>query len=242
RWRESYHSGADITHKSSDSDGVASPHEHAVGIEKEALADYHFDKLPLRSLREFTAEHAPGAAGLGAFAGMNRANAPLKDWRIEGAGFVGSGSAGGARFEKRVAFESKTRLACAWKIQEIEKNACFGVMLCLSLLTPEAPGRTLVIESAGKTHEVIPGSALDPLAASAFVLRDTHIGFALRVEFTGSGALLSTAPVETLQRSENAFERVYQGTIFSLCWDAATLAKLGDAPSLSLEFLSEDAK
>ncbi|MCB0221086.1 MAG: DUF1925 domain-containing protein, partial [Chrysiogenetes bacterium] len=129
RWRESYHSGADITHESSDSDGVASPHERAVGIEKDALADYHFDKLPLRSLREFTAEHAPGAAGLGAFAGMNRASAPLKDWRIEGAGFVGAGSAGGARFEKRVAFESDTRLACAWKIQEIEKNACFGVML-----------------------------------------------------------------------------------------------------------------
>lgn len=234
RWRESYHSGADITHESAESDGPASPHERAVGIDAGALRDYHFDEIPLRSLREFLAPAPPGTKALGRFAGMDLAAAPLREWRLEDAGMVGGLEIGDVRIEKRVALESASRLACSWKVESLPRGRCFGTTLCLGLLTPEAPDRALVVRTAGEVHELAPGCELEPIVVESFELKDDYNNLVVRVSLPG-GAHLSAFPIETLQRSEHNFECVYQGSVFALSWDEGQLARAEESPQLSLE-------
>ena len=83
----------------------------------------------------------------------------------------------------------------------------------LSLLTPNAPGRRLVI--AGRNPcAVAPGSAGAADGVTSLRLEDAeHLHVALALSFTPA-ARVEWSPVETVSLSEAGAERVYQGTAF----------------------------
>jgi hypothetical protein len=94
----------------------------------------------------------------------------------------------------------------------------FGTLLCLSLLAREAPDRTLCIRfDGGSEARRGPGEPLLEEKVAGFTLEDRAFGFALDLVPVPAVRLV-TAPIETLQRSEDRLEDVYQGTLFALCW------------------------
>ncbi|HKN48171.1 MAG TPA: alpha-amylase/4-alpha-glucanotransferase domain-containing protein, partial [Candidatus Polarisedimenticolia bacterium] len=112
----------------------------------------------------------------------------------------------------------------------------FGTLLCLSLLTRKAPDRALAIETGqdGASRHA-PGDALEARGVSRIVFEDRAFGFALDLA-PRPGARLITAPIETLQRSEDRYEAAYQGTLVALCWSLESIAGIGDGPALVLSF------
>ncbi|HXF59536.1 MAG TPA: alpha-amylase/4-alpha-glucanotransferase domain-containing protein [Candidatus Saccharimonadales bacterium] len=83
----------------------------------------------------------------------------------------------------------------------------------LSLLTPDAPGRRLVIEGAAP-RATAPGSSGDADHVTSIRLEDSeYLEAALTLTFTPA-ARLEWSPVETVSLSESGAERVYQGTAF----------------------------
>ncbi len=83
----------------------------------------------------------------------------------------------------------------------------------LSLLTPDAPGRRLVI--AGRDPRITaPGSTGGVDGVTSIRLEDAeYLGVALTLSFTPA-ARVEWSPVETVSLSEAGAERVYQGTAF----------------------------
>jgi hypothetical protein len=83
----------------------------------------------------------------------------------------------------------------------------------LSLLTPDAPGRRLVI--AGRDpRAVAPGSTGSADGVTSIRLEDAeYLEVALTLSFVPA-ARLEWSPVETVSLSEAGAERVYQGTAF----------------------------
>jgi len=65
RWRERYHGEDDLAHAPVPVGDLASPHEQAIGIRPADLEGRPFDRLPLRSLRDFVCELPPDPATLG---------------------------------------------------------------------------------------------------------------------------------------------------------------------------------
>ncbi|MGH2627483.1 MAG: alpha-amylase/4-alpha-glucanotransferase domain-containing protein, partial [Anaerolineales bacterium] len=111
----------------------------------------------------------------------------------------------------------------------------FGTLLCLSLLARQAPDRALRIRLDGGSETLRgPGERAQEEGVAGFALEDRAFGFALDL-VPVPAARLVTAPIETLQRSEDRLETVYQGTLFALCWPLETAA-LGQKPS-ELELL-----
>jgi len=90
----------------------------------------------------------------------------------------------------------------------------------LSLLTPDAPGRRLILEGRDP-RTVAPGSAGGAEGVASMRLEDTeYLGVALTLRFTPA-ARLEWSPVETVSLSEAGAERVYQGTAFLIGFHAA---------------------
>jgi hypothetical protein len=83
----------------------------------------------------------------------------------------------------------------------------------LSLLTPDAPGRTLILEGL-TPRTVAPGSTGHADGVTSVRLRDEeYLRVSLTLRFTPA-ARLEWSPVETVSLSEAGAERVYQGTAF----------------------------
>jgi hypothetical protein len=83
----------------------------------------------------------------------------------------------------------------------------------VSLLTPDAPGRSLVF--AGRDpRAVAPGSTGAVSGVTSIRLEDSeYLGLALTLSFVPA-ARVEWSPVETVSLSEAGAERVYQGTAF----------------------------
>lgn len=85
----------------------------------------------------------------------------------------------------------------------------------LSLLTPDAIGRRLILEGT-KGATVAPGSTGEAEAVTSLRLEDAeHLRVALTLSFTPA-ARVEWAPLETVSLSEAGAERVYQGTAFAI--------------------------
>jgi alpha-amylase len=83
----------------------------------------------------------------------------------------------------------------------------------LGLLTPDAPGRRLVITGTN-TRTVAPGSTGEADAVTSIRLEDVeYLSVALTLGFTPA-ARVEWSPIETVSLSEAGAERVYQGTAF----------------------------
>jgi hypothetical protein len=83
----------------------------------------------------------------------------------------------------------------------------------LSLLTPDAPGRRLVI-AGGDPRVTAPGSTGGADGVTSIRLEDTeYLEVALTLSFLPA-ARVEWSPVETVSLSEAGAERVYQGTAF----------------------------
>jgi alpha-amylase len=217
RWKESYHEGADIVHAGAGEGAVASPHERAVGIDTAVLAGRAFDTVPLRSLRDFTCDAPPDAAGLARFAGMTLLSGPPAWWEPTPDGFRMGASLGGADYERVVVFEGGGVLAARWSF-ETPPTGWFGTLLCLSLLTPrDAQRERRILTEGGRAERGAPGDATEIEGVTRLVLEDRVFGFALEIDITPAARLVA-APIETLQRAEVRYETAYQGTLFALCW------------------------
>ncbi len=105
----------------------------------------------------------------------------------------------------------------------------------LSLLTPDAPGRRLVLEGE-KPRAVAPGSAGEADAVTSLRLEDSEflrLGLAL---FFTPAARVEWSPLETVSLSEGGAERVYQGTAFVIGFKDA-----GDAAPVRIRVRVEEA-
>ncbi len=220
RWKESYHEGADLTHEPGPKEGVASPHEREVGIPPSDLEGRHFDTLPLRSLRDFWSAGKILPAGLVRFEGMELLRGRLHRWEKTERGFRGEASVGPVSYTRSVSMDPSGGIRVAWELEtgRGERTGWFGTLLCLSLLTRDAPDRSLrIVEEGGREQGGAPGDALEAAEAVRITLEDRAFGFALDL-FPRGPARVSTCPVETLQRSEDRYEAVYQGTLVAVCW------------------------
>jgi hypothetical protein len=221
RWKESYHEGGDVTHGDAAADGVASPHEKAVGVRPADLEGRGFDVLPLRSFRDFAASSVPDAAGLARFEGMTLSSGRPESWEPSEAGFKARLRLGEAAWEKAFAIEADGTVRVRWAFAS-KPPAVFGTLLALSLLTPEDKDRSRrILTAAGKPIDDAPGHAATVDEAIGFDLEDRVFGFALEVRVDPAARLVAT-PIETLQRAEVRFEAAYQGTLFALCWPAGS--------------------
>jgi alpha-amylase len=237
RWKESYHEGADLARAQEARGGIASPHERPVGIRPADLAGRHFDALPLRGLRDFWAAEPPSSTGLSVFAGMNLLRGRLERWERAGSGWTGEARLGPLRYARTVAMDPGGALRVAWDLAVPggEAKGWFGTILCLSLLTPRAPDRALRLLAEGaRPIEAAPGDALEAERVTRITFDDRAFGFALDLE-PRPPARAVTAPIETLQRSEDRYEAAYQGTLVALCW-SLPLAADGPRPGLALSF------
>jgi alpha-amylase len=219
RWREAYHLGADQTHAPAAVGAVRSPHETAVRLGPEEVASRPFDERPLRSLRDFGAGAFPAAAGLPRFDGMELLEGRLAGWSLLPDGFRAACRLGGVEYERTARMERDGALEVVWRPGGAPRaDRWLGTVLCLTLLTGDAPGRAvLAVDPAGLVRRSAPGETRDAAEVARLTLEDRAFGFALDL-LAEPAARLAMAPIETLQRSEDRVGPVYQGTLFALGW------------------------
>ncbi len=237
RWKESYHEGSDVTHAQATPGAVASPHEVAVGIDAAALRDRSFDRAPLRSLRDFASETPPNPRRLARFEGLTCLEGPLTDWTMEEGGFSGRARLGGFAYRRSVVLMPRGTLRVRFVPEDGgAAPAWFGTILFLSLLTPRAPDRALVITATGdRLVRCAPGDPVEVEEATRISFEDRAFGFALDLAAVRP-ARVTTAPIETLQRSEDRYEAAYQGTAVALCWSGLVASSVAGPVEISLSF------
>ena len=238
RWRERYHDAADLTHSPAAPGALASPHEQAIGIRAGELEGRHFDRLPLRSLRDFWSAAAPESVGLAGFREMDLLSGRLEEWETTRRGFRSRAGLGPLRYGRSVAMEPSGDLTISWDLppEAAKRGGWFGTLLCFSLLAREAPDRSLILrEGSGREVRQAPGASLDMETVAGAILEDRAFGFALDLA-PAPAARLAACPIETLQRSEDRIETAYQGTLFALCWPAAEVAGGPGGPGLRMAF------
>lgn len=232
RWREAYHEGRDQTHAPAAGEGgTVSPHEQAVGLGPAEIATRPFDERPLRSLRDFVAPAAPAAADLPRFAGMEFLEGRLRDWSLLPDGFRAAGRLGVFAWERSCRMDHDGALEVAWRPAGAAGPAgpvpagWFGTLLCLTLLTGDAPDRAVLIAGPdGPPARLPPGATHDAAGTGQLTLEDRAFGFALDV-LAEPAARLAMAPIETLQRSEDRVMLAYQGTLFAFAWPMERAAR-----------------
>jgi alpha-amylase len=249
RWKESYHLGAEQTHTATaPASALASPHERTALLPASALEGRHFDTLPLRSLRDFRAVARPGAAGLPSFAGLELLSGRPLSWEKTSDGIRLRARLGPLAWTRSVRMEPGGALVVSWRLDGAGPGAAgggaaepadgdwFGTLLFLSLLTPEAPDRALILAGAsGEESRGAPGAPVEKDGVVRLRLEDRAFRFALEASASPAARLVS-APIETVQRSEDKVEIAYQGTAFALCWPVGGLAAAHGAAELRLEF------
>jgi alpha-amylase len=223
RWREAYHAGADQTHAPADAGEARSPHEQAVGLGPEEIASRPFDDRPLRSLRDFAAPAAPASSGLARFEGMAFLEGRLPGWSLLPDGFRAACRLAGVDYERTARMEPDGALEIVWRLGgALPAESWFGTLLCLTLLTGDAPDRAVVVaDRSGSVARGAPGERRDAAQVERLTLEDRAFGFALDI-LPEPAARLAMAPIETLQRSEDRVQPAYQGTLFALAWPAAS--------------------
>ncbi len=221
RWKESYHRGADLAHgPGTKHAGLASPHETTVAVRREDLEGRHFDEWPLRSLRDFTAGARLSPSDLSRFEGMTLLRGRLLRWETTATGCRGEARLGPLAYTRTVSIDPRGAIRASWEPAS-PPAAWLGTLLCLSLLTGRAPDRSLVLETEhGGTLRGAPADPLEQDDVVRIALEDRAFGFAVELE-PRPRARLVTAPIETLQRSEDRYEAAYQGTLLALCWSPA---------------------
>ncbi|MFH1017489.1 MAG: alpha-amylase/4-alpha-glucanotransferase domain-containing protein, partial [Pseudomonadota bacterium] len=221
RWKESYHEGTDLTHQNKMTGGVASPHERSVGILREDLKNAYFDRLPMRSFRDFVSAECPTPETLERFSGMALAEGTPSSWSVSARSWTGSFSTGGVSYERTAELDASDRLVVRWKIPPArDARGFFGTLLAFSLLTPDAPDRGLLIQAKGRDSSAgPPGRRVRASGVTALVFEDRAFGFSCEVAGDIPFELAAT-PIHTLARSEEGYERAYQGTLLSLAWPA----------------------
>ncbi len=224
RWRESYHDGNDVVHEiENNGDGVASPHEKSVNISSELLKHSHFDQLPIRNLRSFLGIKQPTPEELVRFSGMKLSQGPLINWESFPQGFGGTEQIQETSISKHIEMFPNGDLEIVWMVPPLSKEEpLFGVLLAISLLTPKAPDRHLILENAEKDEfSCDPGSSLSQKQITTLTWKDEafDLSFCASTEIPTN---LTMTPIETLQRTEDAFTREYQGTLLAIGWDLST--------------------
>jgi len=240
RWRERYHEGTEPTHTQAEAGAVASPHERTFAVSRADLEGRHFDRLPLRSGRDFFCAHPPDPATLVGFGAMQLLEGRLARWETTDRGLVSEARLGPLSTTREVTMDPSGELRFAWKHAAAgpPEEGWFGTLLCLTLLARAAPDRSVVvIGEDGRERRGTPG---DPLAAervARLTLEDRAFGFALDV-VPAPAARLAACPIETLQRSEDRLEATYQGTVFALCWALSPRGASPPSTGLRLSFRS----
>jgi alpha-amylase len=236
RWKESYHLGAEQTHRvTAPPSALASPHEQSALLPASALDGRHFDTLPLRSLRDFRAAARPAAAGLPSFAGLELLSGRLVSWEKTADGIRLRARLGPLAWTRSVRMEPGGALVVSWQLEAAD-GGWFGTLLFLSLLTPEAPDRALILgDGSGSETRGAPGASLEREGIVRLRLEDRAFHFALEASATPAARLVA-APIETVQRSEDKVEIAYQGTAFALCWPLGELRRAGGGAELRLDF------
>jgi alpha-amylase len=220
RWKEAYHEGTDLAHAAEASAGaVASPHERPAGLAPDALAGLTFDRLPLRSLRDAWSAAPPGPEALSRFAGIDLAQGRLPGWEATPRGFASRGRTGPLAYARRVEMEPSGALEVRYETEAVPAGGgWFGTILALTLLTPRAPDRALIVAGgAGDGRRLAPGDPVTAEDAARVTLEDRAFGFALDL-LPDPSARLVTAPIETVQRTEASVETIHQGTLILLQW------------------------
>ena len=233
RWRESYHERSDQTHAPAPAGALSSPHEKGAGIRDADLEGRHFDRLPLRSLRDFWSARPPDPARLTSLAGLELAQGRLQGWERTAGGFTSRARLGPLLCARSVEMDASGAMRIRWEPAAdgargeaaaggaAEARGWFGTLLCLSLLTGRAPDRALsVTDNEEREIRGAPGDPLEVWDAIRFSLEDRAFGFAVDL-IPAQPALMLATPIETLQRSEDKVEAAYQGTLFALCWQLA---------------------
>ncbi|MFH1263978.1 MAG: alpha-amylase/4-alpha-glucanotransferase domain-containing protein [Pseudomonadota bacterium] len=237
RWKESYHSGNDITHSHAASDGPASPHELSVGIRPSDLANATFDELPLRSLRDF---HITGEFDPHRFRKWNDvafARGRMERWATHAAGWSGHHAIGSLRYGKEVRIHESNTLACRWTVDPTQSmDGTFGTLFAFTLLTPDAADRRAEVEDTdGPARIGKPGDEFDRPEVTRVTWEDFAFGFGFDLTFSVPPRMVSV-PIRTFQRSEKGYEAVYQGTLLAALWPVSAL--LGDGVTAGIRFRS----
>ena len=238
RWRERYHAGEEPTHAHAEGGSVASPHEQTVAVDLADLEGRHFDRLPLRSLRDFFCAHPPDPVALGAFRSMLLQQGRVDRWQTSARGLISEARLGPLAYAREVTMDESGDLRVAWRTAPSGAGAegWFGTLLCLTLLARQAPDRSVVVVSVdGRERRGAPGDPLEVDGVVRLALEDRAFGFALDI-IPAPAARLAACPIETLQRSEDRLETTYQGTVFALCWAVSPPGPPSPASTLRLAF------
>jgi len=108
----------------------------------------------------------------------------------------------------------------------------FGVEWCLSMLSPDSPSGGYRIPGVSRAESRF-GSRGETEDVNGVELQDDLRGIGIRMRFS-EPALLWRMPVETINLSEDGFERVYQMSCLLPSWRMRLEA--GDRRQLSVEF------
>jgi len=238
RWRERYHAGEEPTHAHAGEGPVTSPHEQTVAVGLADLAGRHFDRLPLRSLRDFFCARPPDSADLAGFRSMLLQEGRVERWETTERGLITEARLGPLAYAREATMDPTGTLRVDWRFSPPDAGVegWFGTLLCLTLLARQAPDRSVVlIGMDGRERRGAPGDTLQSDDVARLVLEDRAFGFALDIT-PAPGARLAACPIETLQRSEDRLETTYQGTVFALCWALSPSGPPSPAPGLRLAF------
>ncbi|OLC55405.1 MAG: hypothetical protein AUH92_02225 [Acidobacteria bacterium 13_1_40CM_4_69_4] len=238
RWRERYHEGEDLTHHPAEGVSVVSPHERAVGVRAADLKGRHFDRLPLRSLRDFFCSRPPSPAALAGFSGMQLMQGRLERWEATGGGLRSEARLGPLTYVREVTMDASGELRAAWRpaVAGPDATGWLGTLLCLTLLARQSADRaTVVRHDDAREVRGAPGDPIEAERVARLTLEDRAFGFALDITPVPAAHLVA-CPIETLQRSEDRLETTYQGTVFALCWALPPPGAPPPAPELRLAF------
>src|SRR5439155_19556718 len=208
RWRERYHAGEEPTHAHAGEGPVTSPHEQTVAVGLADLAGRHFDRLPLRSLRDFYCARPPDPAGLAGFRSMLIQKGRVESWETSERGLITVARLGPLAYTREATMDPSGALQIAWRPSPPGAGAegWFVTLLCLTLLARRAPDRSVVVVGTdGRERRGAPGDPLEADGVARLVLEDRAFGFALDI-IPAPAARLAACPIETLQRSEDRLE------------------------------------
>lgn len=225
RWKESYHTGDDITHTHLPSDGPPSPHEVSVGMRASDLRNWTFDTLPLRTLREFHSPAAVDANRLKNFVGLTFAVGRLESCEPTKSGWRGRHSIGPVGYQKSAEFSDPETLTVRWSLDPSSPTeGFFGTLFCFTLLTPDAKDRRAELFGAnGSLWKGKPGEGIQHDGVTLVRWEDSAFGFGLDLKLFHP-ARVTALPIQTLARSEKGYEATYQGTILAVSWPAKEIA------------------
>ena len=238
RWRERYHGGEEPVHASAEGAAIASPHERELRVSPADLEGRRFDRLPLRSARDFFCARPPEPTDLAGFDGMHLLEGRVDRWRATESGLISDMHLGSLVYSREVVMDPSGDLRFLWRLADegAHPEGWLGTLLCLTLLTGRAPDRSLLLQDGrGTIRRFAPGDSLAADDVARVSLEDHAFGFALDI-LPEPAARLATLPVETLQRSEDRLESTYQGTIFAICWALTRHGAPRVSPGLRLAF------